>query len=113
MVGKASSPEMPRADSECTNGSHDDEELVISNLWEVDLPAESIGGGDQEKVENEKNYITLRERRQIKLGLRKVDNNSILWFGIFYCKIIYTLGYVAYLINCFVVLHFYLDNPVL
>lgn len=61
---------MPRTESECTSGRCDDEELLISPLWEVGVSDDPAG--DAEEQTNKRAYITLRERRQIKLGLRKV-----------------------------------------
>lgn len=61
---------MPRTESECTNTSIDDDELSIVPILDVGLP---VGpAGDEENVDNGRTYVTLRERRQIKLGLRKV-----------------------------------------
>lgn len=59
---------MPRTESECTVSSCDDEELFISPILDVGLPV----GPDGDEPQIGKQFITLRERRQIKLGLRKV-----------------------------------------
>lgn len=63
---------MPRTQSECTTSSMDDEEFNISPLWQCGVADKPEEDNVEQEIKEEKSFITLRERRQIKLGLRKV-----------------------------------------
>lgn len=75
-----------RTESECTTSSFNDDDIELAPLWDLDaVDALSPATGDQsvsdevvntENGINSKTFVTLRERRQIKLGLRKVSRTS-------------------------------------
>ncbi|XP_067943994.1 eukaryotic elongation factor 2 kinase-like isoform X2 [Watersipora subatra] len=66
---------MPRTESECTIGSCEEEEVSITPILEVGLP---VGSEDDDELSSGKTFMTLRERRQIKLGLRRVLPLNVL-----------------------------------
>lgn len=59
-----------RTESECTVSSMDDDEVMLFPLCEVGLP--DMKGDDIVEDNPESRYLTLRQRRQIKLGIQKV-----------------------------------------
>jgi len=59
---------MPRTESESTTSGFEDDDVALYPIWGVN----SVEEDNSKESSTAKGYMTLRERRQIKLGLRKV-----------------------------------------